>query len=976
MHRFGLLLFAAASLSSVVGAAEPPKRTPWTTGKITCSPEPPPPFKAVDAFPNAHFKNPLLIARRPGNGRIYVGEQAGKIFALSKEKGGKPELLVDLAKELKNRKSLKDAEAFESLYGMVFHPDFAKNRTCFLCYTIKGKGSNLADGTRVSRFTFADGDAKLDMASEEIVLTFLQGGHNGGDLHFGPKDGYLYISTGDAASPNPPDPLKTGQDCSDLLSSVLRIDVNAKEAGKNYAVPKDNPFVGVSHDGKPVRPEIWSYGFRNPWRMSFDRTTGDLWVGDVGWENWEMVHRLDKGSNHGWSIQEARQPINTQLKIGPTPIRAPAIELDHSQAASVTGGYVYRGKKFPELVGRYIFGDYMTKRIWAAKFDGDKLMSLIDIVPATVRVVAFGEDADGELFFLDHDTGIVHTLEKAVAADHDPKKFPRTLSATGLYSDVAKHKLAEGIVPIRVNAPMWNDGGTAERFVAVPDDGQIVDHEGRKALGGTIDWLPYQFHFPKDSVLGRTVTLEVKPEQKRRVETQILHYDGSYWQAYTYAWRDDGTDADLVPADGSEKVLAVEDARVPGGKREQNWNFASRTQCLTCHTPWAETTLAFNVAQLNRIDDGKNQLANLCDSGLLVRKKADGKPNPAYDAKACEKLAKLTDPADKEAKTADRARSYLHANCSHCHRNGGGGAVTFELTTGSDLKAVLDQRPTRGDFGLKEARIIAPGAPERSSLYFRMAKFGKDRMPHIGAERVDHEGVDLIYEWIRSLGKPDAPPEGIAIDDYPKRLATPLGAIQLALDAGCTCNESSAILAAAQKLPAGHVRELFEGYFPPEKGERKLGQNPRPKAILALAGNAKRGEAVFLAERSQCLACHKHAGKGNEVGPDLAKLTGLRTKEDHLESLLDPSRRVDAVFQAYTLKTLDGRAFVGVLVKKDAKEIVLKDALAKIVTVPSADVDSFTPARESLMPRGLLAEFTAQQAADLLAFLDSLGRPK
>ncbi len=975
MRRIGLLLLALGSIASFPSAAEPPKRTPWTTGKITGSPEPPPPFKAVDAFPNARFKNPLLMARMPGNGRMYVGEQSGKIFALPETKDGKPALLVDLPKELRNIKALKDAEVFENLYGMAFHPDFAKNRTCFLCYTLKGKGSNLTDGTRVARFKFAEGNAKLDMESEEIVLAFLQGGHNGGDLHFGPKDGCLYISTGDAASPNPPDPLKTGQDCSDLLSSVLRIDVNAKDAGKNYAVPKDNPFVNATHDGKPVRPEIWSYGFRNPWRMSFDRKTGDLWLGDVGWENWEMVHRLDKGSNHGWSVQEARQPINTHLKVGPTPVRAPAIELDHSQAASVTGGYVYRGKKFPELVGKYIFGDHMTKRIWAAEFDGDRLLSLKDIVPATVRIVAFGEDADGELFLLDHDTGIVHTLEKAVAAEYDPKKFPQTLSATGLYADTAKHKLAAGIVPIRINAPMWNDGGTAERFVAVPGDGVIVDHEGRKPLGGTIDWLPYQFHFPKDSVLGRTITLETKPKEFRRVETQILHYDGAYWQAYTYAWRDDGRDADLVPLDGSEKLLAVDDPRIPGGKREQNWNFASRTQCLTCHTPWAETTLAFNAAQLNRTDDGKNQLAQLCDSGLIVRKKADGKPNTAYDAKNTAALAKLTDPSDKEAKTADRARSYLHANCSHCHRNGGGGAVTFELTTGSDLKAVLDKPPTRGDFGLKEARLIAPGAPERSALYFRMAKFGKDRMPHIGADLVDHQGVDLMHEWIRTLGKP-TPPDGIAFDDYAKRLATPLGAIRLALDAGCICNESSDILAAAQKLPPGHTRELFEGYFPPEKGERKLGPNPRAKAILALAGDAERGEAIFVAERSQCLVCHKHAEKGNEVGPDLAKLMGTRTKADHLESLLEPSRRVDAAFQSYSLKTTDGRAIVGVLVKKDAKEIVLKDALAKVVTVPSADVDGFAPARESLMPRGLLADFTAQQAADLLAFLESLRRPK
>jgi len=984
-----VLLFPAAII-----AEEPAGRKPWITGKITGSPEAPPPYKSADAYPSAKFDHPLLMARMPGNGRMFVGEQGGKIFAVPKAKDGKPELLADLPKELKNLISLKDADGFEALYGLAFHPDFAKNRACFICYTIKGKSGirNLTDGSRVSRFKLTDGDSpKLDVDSEEVVIAFPQGGHNGGDLHFGPKDGYLYISTGDATNPNPPDELKTGQDVSDLLSSVLRIDVNAKHAGKNYAIPKDNPFVETKHDGKAVRPEIWSYGFRNPFRMSFDRATGELWVGDVGWENWEMIHRLSKGSNHGWSVQEARQPINTHFKIGPTPVRAPAIELDHSQAASITGGYVYRGKKFPELIGQYIFGDYMTKRVWAAKFDGDRLVSLKDILAPTVRIVAFGEDADGELSLLDYDTGKVHALEKNATPEYDPKKFPKKLSETGLFKDAAKHELADGVVGFNINAPMWHDGATGFHFVAVPGNEPILDIEGRKALGGTIEWLPYQFHFPKDSVLGKTLTLRQNEKTKLRVETQILHYDGLYWQAYTYAWREDKSDADLVPADGAEKRIVVDDARVLGGKRELNWNFASRTQCLTCHTPWAETTLAFNVGQLNwkpkRSPDATvttpaqpasvSQLEEFCHAGLLKRVKGDGKPNPPYDEKNTAKLAKLTYPYDPEAKTADRARSYLQVNCSHCHRNGGGGAVGFELTSGSDLKAVLNIRATRGDFGIQNPRIIAPGVPERSTLLWRMAKFGKDRMPHIGAETVDAKGVELMHEWIASLGKPDpVVGEPIPVDDYPKLLGTSAGAIKLALDAGCDCNESFEIFAAAKKLPPGPVRDLFEGYFPPEKGERKLGQNPRPRAILPLTGDAKRGEAIFLAERSQCLACHKHAGKGNEIGPDLAKLTGTRTKDDWLDSMLEPSRRVEAAFQSYTLKSLDGTVATGVLVKKDAKEIVIKDAKAMLVAVKAEDIDSFAPARESLMPRGLLAEFTAQQAADLLAFLESLGRPK
>src|SRR5205814_6222022 len=178
--------------------------------------------------------------------------------------------------------------------GLACPPTSETNRECCISDTRRGqKGeTTLADGTRLSRFKVKDSEPpRVDPTSEEILLTFLQGGHNGGDLHFGP-DGMLYISTGDAADPNPPDPFNTGQDISDLLSSILRIDVDRKDQGKHYAVPKDNPFVGM----KGARPEVWAYGFRNPWRMGFDRQTGELFVGDVGWELWEMVHRDRKST--------------------------------------------------------------------------------------------------------------------------------------------------------------------------------------------------------------------------------------------------------------------------------------------------------------------------------------------------------------------------------------------------------------------------------------------------------------------------------------------------------------------------------------------------------------------------------------------------------------------------------------------------------------------------------------------------------
>jgi putative heme-binding domain-containing protein len=177
------------------------------------------------------------------------------------------------------------------------------------------------------------------------------------------------------------------------------------------------------------------------------------------------------------------------------------------------------------------------------------------------------------------------------------------------------------------------------------------------------------------------------------------------------------------------------------------------------------------------------------------------------------------------------------------------------------------------------------------------------------------------------------------------------------------------ILPEAAKLPPGPVRDLFEGYFPPSGGERKLGPNPRPKAITSLKGDAEKGKAVFLLAANKCVDCHKHGGTGKEIGPDLTAIGKDRSKDELLESLLLPSRRVEAKYQSYTVQCTDGKAVTGVLVKRDAKETVIRDAQNKEHTFPAADIDKFTPARESLMPSGQLADLTPQQAADLLEFL-------
>ena len=987
-RRLSWVVLGVAVLAVVgwgVGAEKKAGRTPWVGSKLVGSPDPAPAFKLVNAFPQAKFDHPTLMTQAPGGGRFFVAEQGGKLFSFKPEAGAKPELCFDPAAELKNLALTPDAVGVESTYGFVFHPKFASNRHCYVCYTLKGKDKpNLPEGTRVSRFTMTAAEPpRLDVASEEIVLTYLQGGHNGGDLHFGP-DGMLYISTGDSADPNPPDRLKTGQDITDLLSSVLRIDVDRKEAGKNYAIPKDNPFVGTVIDGKPARGEVWAYGFRNPWRMSFDRGTGDLWVGDVGWELWELVHKVERAGNYGWSAVEGRQPVNTAVKLGPTPIRPPVVEIPHTEGASMTGGYVYRGKKFPQLAGKYVFGDWVTKRVWAAEVKGTELVDLKEIAPPTVRVVAFGQDADGELFLLDYDAGTVHAFAPNDVTASDPGKFPRTLSATGLFADTKAHAVAAGVVKFEVASPQWQDYATAEHFLAAPGTAPVRDYADKKQIEGNVNWNWYRLHFPDGTALVKTLFLETErgtPATRRRVETQVLLFDGQYWHGYTYAWRDDQSDADLVAAEGSEKTIAVKDPVFAGGVRQQTWTFAGRSQCMQCHHSWAEHTLGFNVEQLHRdiaTPAGRvNQLAHLRDAGVLERRAKDEKPVAYYAPADLAKERRLTNPADATAKLDDRARGYFHANCGHCHRFGGGGAVDFELHAFADLASpkLIGAKPVRGTFDLPDACVIAPGAPERSTVHYRMAKFGTGRMPHVGSEFVDEAGVELISEWIGSLddkGKPGKSrlpgSRALSGDTGMKLRAAPMLHARL-VGTGAAGAEAAQYLEAAAKLPPGPMRDLFEGYLPHAGRDKKLGTTPRPKAILALTGDALKGRELFVAEKSQCLKCHKLDGQGKEVGPDLSAIAKTRSREHLLESLLEPSRRVEPQYQSYLVTTHDGRAFTALVTRKDAAAVVLKDAENRETTLVPADIDTLRPARESLMPAGLLSDFTPQQAADLLAFL-------
>lgn len=977
-----LIALILATLTSATSADKPAvglqQRTPWTTSRVIGSPEPPSPYIAQRVFAGLQFNRPAEMTAIPGTNRLVVVEVKGKIYSFE-DRPLEKELPRDLFADVSGIH--KD---FYRAYGLAFHTKFEENRFCYVSYVLQ---PDTPGGSRVSRFTVTDTDPpRLNLDSEQILITWVSGGHNGAHLQFGP-DGYLYITTGDGGQSFPPDGRNSGQDISDLMASILRIDVDHADAvtGTPYSIPRDNPFV----DLPSARGEVWAYGLRNPWKMCFDPADGSLWVGDVGWEMWEMIYQIERGGNYGWSLVEGRQPVHRERKRGPTPILPPTVEHDHTVARSITGGYFYGADRLKELHGAYIYGDYVTGIVWALKHDQGKVNWQQQLVDTPLQIVTFGRDHHGEIYLVDY-AGSIHRLAP------NPRRgandaFPRRLSETGLFASTENHTPAAGVLPFSINAPVWADGSIAERFVAIPGKAQLGVYQSTDVQ---IGYIAGEWKFPANSVLMKTVSMELEvgnPASRRRLETQLLHNDVDTWKAYNYIWNESQTDALLAPDEASTTTLTIRD-KPDGTTRQQTWHHASRTECIICHTTRAGTVRGFKLQQLDR-DHNYNgtvadQLATLDHIGLF----ANGLPA---------ERAAWPNPHDKTADLSARARSYLHVNCAHCHRRGGGGTAAFdiryELTL--DKANLIGQRPTQGTFGIHAAQVVAPGDPYRSVLYYRMAKLGRGHMPHIGSQVIDRRGLKLIHDWIaqldrspeqvpasvrqsrsrqatllRQLTAPESTPTPSASEEALQALlATPSGALGLAraVDEGrIPSGQVAAIIERGSQHADASIRGLFERYIPEDRRQKRLGSVIDANAILKLRGDAAVGKELFFTDSGvQCRNCHRLGEIGKELGPDLTHVGKRLSRDKLLESLLDPSRTIEPKFLTYLVETAAGRVHTGLLVWQTKEKVVLKDAAGKHIEIAADDVELLTPQQKSLMPELLLRELTAQQAADLIEFL-------
>ena len=708
------------------------------------------------AFPNLRFTNAVGLAPMPGTTRLVVWEREGRIYSFENSASTSSKTLVlNIANQCQGWDD-------SGLLGVAFHPGFATNRYMFVWYNWVSPGTVLGNPNtrpptstpnrdRLSRYTLnASGVAGaetvfIDQNSQTVW-------HNGGGMFFG-DDGFLYITNGDDARSANNQRINVS-----LHSGVLRIDVDRRGGTishapprqpnngvtANYFIPNDNPFVGQAN----VLEEFFAIGLRSPHRMTFDPLSRRIFIGDVGEGSREEISVIEpgeRGLNFQWNRIEGLNGDLTAPYIGIN--KRPIIDYGHSEGFAVIGGYVYRGSELaPELSGRYIFGDNGSKRIWVLN-EGTTpaTKTLLATLPAGsgpnsgndyVGLSSFGLDANGELYMCQMSSvgGRIYKLQRGGQAS---QPLPRLLSQTGAFANTAALTPAPTLIPYDVASPLWSDGAIKSRWMAIPSTRQIT-------FAPTGEWT-----FPNGSVFVKHFELPTddrNPSIRKRLETRLLVREtNGYVYGATYKWRSDNSDADLLDSQALEDITIA----TATGTRVQTWYYPSRQDCLACHTAAAGGVLGVKTRQSNRdfhyLSSGvtDNQLRAWNHIGLF---------NPAVNESAIGGLDRLVTVTNDAASLELRVRSYLDANCSHCHRPGGAqalwdGRIETPLTAANIINGVL-----LDTLDIPGARNVVPGDLTRSIMHRRANSVDPAiKMPPLAKNVIDSDAITALSEWIVTL---------------------------------------------------------------------------------------------------------------------------------------------------------------------------------------------------------------------------------
>ncbi|MBL8950963.1 MAG: PQQ-dependent sugar dehydrogenase, partial [Myxococcaceae bacterium] len=641
--------------------------------------------------------------------------------------GGRREVCVDFEAQCAQ-------EAEGGGLGMALHPKF-NDATSPQPYIYTWYSYEPTMALRLSRWTYHPDTGKCD--SELVMIQQAEGTrqHNGARIRFGP-DGFLYFGNGDDVRRDETTQKIDGA----LFSGIFRIDVDMvggtvshapprqplDAVTQGYFIPNDNPFVGVPN----ANEEYYALGFRNPYAFTFDRTTGTMYMGDVG-ETWrEEINVVEKGGNYGWPFFEGNKRFNPGMPTLGT-LKMPLYDYPHHEVADISAtmmGFVYRGSALPELTGKVIFSDWPAGRIWALDPATATRQSLFEWNSPLTSPVGFGQDAAGEIYVIAWNT--IRRIERAPM----PHGLPMKLSETRFFKDLTTLVPSSALKAYTIRSPLWSDGAAKQRWAYVPSGSRAAMQPdgGLELPPGSM--LVKQFDLPADAqpTNGRT----------KRIETRVLVVGTDDVYGVSYRWKHDGSDADLVFDPANERIDDVN----PAETRE--WHYPSSGECWSCHRA-ENRVLGFNGGQLNfALGDGTNQLTALATGGM-------------FDMATLQNaLPPLADPSDTTASIEARASAYLAANCSGCHHEGAAylGGVSWNASPGVApqdrglINAEHHNYPMAGVFGLISAPLVKPGDPEGSILFHRIKSADKDlMMPPVGRYRVDPVGVQVIGDWIRSL---------------------------------------------------------------------------------------------------------------------------------------------------------------------------------------------------------------------------------
>lgn len=654
--------------------------------------------KAVRAFAPLTFNAPTQLRQHPADpNRWYVSERSGLIKTFTEGA-----TTADAAFDIRNwfrftAKDVSDSQQW-GITSFAFHPAWAYGYPqMFVVYNMR-PSPTLPIYSFLARYTSYDDGRTFDPNSQVVLMAVPQSvvWHHFGQLQNGPVqtsgDWHLYLGSGDGAGTLPNPLANRAQDWNSYYGGIYRV----------------NPFLTDVSIGYGI--EVFAKGFRNPWRFSFDRVTGELWAGDVGEDNWEEIDHVTRGGNYGWPTYEG--PECRTSRCDPAFFQPPVHYFDHSEGAAAIGGYVYRGTEIPALYGYYVFGSASHPRLWGLT-PGNLARVEIGQLPRG-NPTGFFEDHRGELYAIDTSFNAVWKLIKNVGYGGTPTEpVPQLLSETGCVDPVNPVTLKSGVIYYDVNNQLWSDYAGKARGLALPN-------------GQTISVRPNgDFDLPARTVAIKTFFLGSQP-----IETRLFmrHPAGGGWRGYSYEW--EGSDARLLTT-GKTKTI--------GG---QTWVYPSREECMQCHNPAAGATLGLELAQLNRNftypETGRtaNQIQTFDSIGLF----GNTLPSPPWPVLATREVGGL----------AQRARAYLHSNCSFCHRPGGGAQANMDLRYWIPLPntGLCDQVPLSTNLGIPDARLLAPGHPERSMVLLRMQLRDVYGMPPLATALPDWGMASVLNRWM------------------------------------------------------------------------------------------------------------------------------------------------------------------------------------------------------------------------------------